>query len=97
MGYRLALRAKADLIDIANYTAATWGEEQEELYINRLFQRFEWLAENPETGRLRLDIGPGYRSYLEGRHQIFYQITHQHIDILGIPHAARDIDSYFNP
>jgi plasmid stabilization system protein ParE len=35
-------------------------------------KRFDWLCKNPGAGRLRTEIGEGYRSYRQGSHLIFY-------------------------
>ncbi|MFN7165268.1 MAG: type II toxin-antitoxin system RelE/ParE family toxin, partial [Hyphomonas sp.] len=68
---------------------------QEERYIRQIFARLEWLGENPRFGREREDIAPGYRSFPEGRHVIFYLTLDGFIDIVGIAHSARDILNYF--
>lgn len=93
--YRLTLRAEADLVSIAVHTRETWGQAQEERYVRQMFARLDWLAENPRLGREREDIAPGYRSFPEGPHVIFYLICGDFIDIIGMPHAARDLPNYF--
>jgi len=62
-----------------------------EEYLQSLNSRFDWLAENPLTGRERNDAHPGYRSYLEGSHIIFYIVNDDDVDIIGIPHKSMDI------
>jgi toxin ParE1/3/4 len=95
MRYRLTPRAEADLVDIVEYTSRIWGDAQAETYLRRVFARLEWLAEHPALGRARPEIKDGYRSFLEGRHVIFYRVAEDGIDILGIPHSARDLDAFF--
>ena len=53
--------------------------------------RFERLAENPLAGGERNDVHPGYRSFPEGSHIIFYVIRDEYIDIIGVPHKSMDI------
>ena len=89
--FRLTLRAAEDLDAIADFTIQTWGLEQLETYLRSLTRRFEWLAENPFAGRERNDIHPGYRSFPEGSHIIFYIVSDDHVDIIGIPHKSMDI------
>ena len=89
--YRLTPRAVADLDAIADYTLETWGLEQLGSYLQSLNRRFDWLSEHPLAGRERNDVHPGYRSYPEGRHVIFYLVSDDHIDIIGIPHKSMDI------
>ena len=89
--YRLTPRALKDLDDIADFTIETWGIGQLETYLRQLSDRFEWLAENPLPGRVRDDIHPGYRSFPEGSHVVFYVIQGEHVDVIGIPHKSMDV------
>ena len=94
--FRLTPRAAADLDAIADYTINTWGLAQLETYLLGIGARFQWLAENPLAGRERNDVHPGYRSYPEGSHVIFYIIDDDHqIDIIGIPHKSMDVGVFF--
>ena len=90
-GFRLTPRAAADLDAIAAYTLKAWGAARMANYLRSLSRRFEWLAENPLAGRERTDIHPGYRSYPHGSHIIFYMISGEYIDIIGVPHQSMDI------
>ena len=90
-GYRLTPRAAADLDAIADYTLERWGVAQLENYLRSLNRRFEWLADNPLAGRERNDINPGYRSYPQGSHIVFYVVSDEFVDIIGIPHRSMDI------
>ncbi len=94
--YRLTPRALRDLDQITDYTLATWGERQAEKYLADLDQRFRWLAQNPKVGRLRDDVGEGYRSFPQGGHVIFYVIDEDGVAIIGVPHGAMDIEAYFD-
>ena len=89
--FRLTPRAAKDLDAIADYTSEEWGPAQMEEYLQSLHGRFEWLAENPLAGRERNDVHPGYRSFPEGSHVIFYIISDDDVDIIGIPHKSMDI------
>lgn len=92
--YRLTPRARADLDAIADYTLATWGEDQMTVYVRAVIARFAWLADNPKIGRERPEIAPGLRSYREGSHLIFYRIRANRLEIIGLPHQAMDLDTY---
>jgi len=94
--YRLTPRAKADLISIARYTQEQWGKKQRNRYLWFLEVRFQWLAENPYSGRLRPEIAPDYYCYPEGHHIVFFLISENGIDIIGIPHKQMDIVDYFS-
>jgi toxin ParE1/3/4 len=93
--FRVTPRALRDLDAIADYSLAQWGEKQTEKYLDEIEQRFRWLAQNPNAGRARDEIGDGYRSYPQSAHVIFYIIDKPGIAIIGIPHASMDIDAYF--
>ena len=93
--FRLTPRAAADLNHIAAYTLRKWGRRQATAYLKALNDRFAWLAEYPEIGRARPEVLPGLRSFREGSHIIFYRMRETVIEIIGVPHMAMDIDSYF--
>ncbi len=93
--FRLTPRAAADLDAIADYTIETWGLAQLEIYLMGFNNRFQWLADNPLAGRERYDVHPGYRSYPEGSHVIFYIINDDQVDIIGMPHKSMDASTFF--
>lgn len=93
--FRLTPRAAADIDAIADYTIETFGLEQLETYLKGLNRRFQWLADNPLAGRERNDIHPGYRSYPEGGHLIFYIVNDHQVEIIGIPHKSMDVGACF--
>jgi len=45
----------------------------------------------PLSGRERNDVHPCYRSFPEGGHLIFYFVSDEYVDIIGIPHKSMDI------
>lgn len=94
--FRLTPRALKDLDEIADYSLAQWGEKQTERYLVALEDRFRWLADNPLLGRARDDIAEGYRSFQQGSHLVFYLISGDEIQIIGVPHASMDVDAYFD-
>ncbi len=97
MTFRLTPRALRDLDAIADYTLSRWGERQATKYIAELEQRFVWLAEHPHAGRMRDEVGEGYRSYPHGKHVVFYMIAGADIAVIGVPHGAMDAEAYFEP
>lgn len=90
--YRLTPAAKSDLIDIWNYTVEIWGEKQAERYLLDIETKLELLAANPQLGKQRPEINPGYYSFPVGKHIIFYVKSDNNIDIIGVPHGRMDID-----
>ncbi len=90
--YRLTPSAKSDLIEIWNYTVETWGEKQAEKYLQDIENKLNQLAANPELGKRRPEISPGYYSFPAQKHIIFYLNSVSHIDIIGILHGKMDIN-----
>ncbi|MCS4307528.1 toxin ParE1/3/4 [Rheinheimera pacifica] len=94
--YRVTLRVRDDLINIARYTENLWGKKQRDIYLKLLGKRFAWLAENPLLGKHRTDIRQGYYSFPQGQHVIFYLVGQNVIDIIGVLHQQMDVVGYFN-
>ncbi len=44
---------------------------------------------------MRDEAHPGYRSFRQGAHIVFYLIAEDAIDVIGVPHAAMDVEAYF--
>ena len=95
-GYRVRQSAEADLEKIWLHTFQEWGDEQADIYTRSLLARFAWLAENPRAGKPRGDVKPGYYSFPEGMHVVFYTISEEGLDIIGIPHQSMDVISYLD-
>ena len=94
--YVLSELAQQDIISIRDYTMDTWGQEQVSKYLSQLEQRFEWLSENPNSGKKRGNVKEGYRSCPEGCHVIFYRITESGIEVIGVLHQSEDIECHFS-
>jgi toxin ParE1/3/4 len=95
--FRLTPRAREDLRGIGRYTQATWGKAQRDCSLAAPDRRFRWLAEAPERGRPRPDVGEGLRCFPEGAHLVFYAIRAGGIDIIGVPHQAMDVPAHVLP
>jgi toxin ParE1/3/4 len=93
-GYRLRALALEDLEAIWRYTVEQWGIDQAERYLTALFTCFDDLAINPELGRKRDEVKPGYRSFPQGRHVVFYTIVPTEIEIIGVVHQNSDVDKH---
>lgn len=86
----LSPRAKRDLRDIGTYTERKWGQSQRIKYTNKLYDRIDDLALNPDKGRKRPDLPQTPFSYPEGRHVIFYRKTSKGIEIIRVLHDSMD-------
>ena len=93
--YNLPLQAEENIKEIWNYTVDRWGESQATKYGEELEHRFEWLAENAHLGKERDEVKQGYLSYFQGKHTIFYRVSEEGIEIIGIPHQSEDVEQQF--
>ena len=91
--YILSPAAKIALIEIKEYTTKQWGAKQANAYLVQLRDRMRFLVKNPTLGKSRDEIKPGYFSFPEGKHVIFYRILKTNIEIIGIPHQNMDIET----
>jgi len=92
--YALTPRARADLIEIWDYTVATWSLAQAEIYDDLIGDAFENLAADPARG---LDVGhlrTGFRRWSVGQHYIFYRETDAGQEIVRILHQRRDFQRH---
>lgn len=59
--------------------------------VDRFSDIFVLLADNPEAGRQRDDLGHGVRSYVVDGYVTCYRIDGETLDVVGIFHGARRI------
>jgi toxin ParE1/3/4 len=89
--FRLSERARADLTDIYEFTARTFGPYQADAYHAGLARTFGLLADFPLIGAVVDELAPGYRRFRFQSHFIFYTAEADHVVIRAVLHAARDI------
>jgi toxin ParE1/3/4 len=94
--YRITPKAEDDLRNISRYTQQQKGGVQRNDYFRKLEKRFPWLAQQPQFGKHRPEVGDNYYSFPEGQHVMFYLVNPDCIDIIGIPHKHTDIIHYFD-
>ena len=88
--------AETDILEIWDYLADD-SLGAADRWVDRLDEQFRVLATQPMMGRVRDELAPGVRSFLFGRHVIFYVPLDDGIDVVRVLHGARDIDAVFNP
>lgn len=64
----LSREADQDLKDILQYTLATWGAAQMDVYAEAIDKGLKLLTHNPRLGRARNDLFPGCRSFQVEQH-----------------------------
>jgi len=94
--YRLRSRVQLDLEAVWLDTLERWSAEQADAYVSTLINRFKWLAEHPQAGKPRDEIKPGYRSFPEGAHLVFYIVREEWIEIIGVVHQRMDYPDTFS-
>jgi toxin ParE1/3/4 len=87
---RLSAKAQRDQTAIWLYIAANNVAAADGI-IDRFTDIFVLLADNPEAGRRRDDLGRGVRCYVVEGYVICYRIGAEMLDIVGIFHGARRI------
>src|ERR1700761_8753758 len=89
--YRLSIRARSQLLDIYEFTAATFGSYQAEAYHAGLDRSFGLLADFPRIGQAVDELASGLRRFRFQSHNIFYTEEPSHVLIRAIYHSAQDI------
>jgi toxin ParE1/3/4 len=69
--YQLTDRARADVIDIYDFTTSKFGTYQAEAYYVGLIRSFGLLADFPHIGQQADELAPGYRRFRFQSHLIF--------------------------
>ncbi len=90
MKFRLTHAALEDLRSIRAYTLETWGVEQEDRYLDRIWAKFDSLRLDPSSYRLQPDLFPGCRIAAEGKHVILFRAGADLLEVVRVLHAAMD-------
>ncbi|MDX8355674.1 type II toxin-antitoxin system RelE/ParE family toxin [Cognatiyoonia sp. IB215182] len=91
--YRLAPRAEKDLVDIWNYTASQWSENQAGSYYDDIMDAIERLADGSSKGR-PVTVRTGYEKYAVGQHFVFFQKADIGITVIRILHQRMDVERH---
>ncbi len=93
----IVLRPCARIIDgIWDYIAED-SEAQADAFVDRMAAKFKLLARQPELGRMRDDLMTKLRSFPFERYIIFYRTIASGIEVVRVPHSARDVEAQFHP
>ena len=87
---QIADAADDDLAAIAQYAAATWGEDQADRYVQRIFDALSHLLLFPEIGRKRDELTPGLRSHPVGQHVAYYLVIDNELVVIRFLDRRRD-------
>ena len=84
-------QSEDDLVDIWIYIAHDNPDAADRL-LERIDNKCALLAENPELGRSRPDIAPGFRYFPSGSYLILYRTLENGIEVVRVVHGARDLE-----
>ena len=93
--YRLSKKAAADLDGIHEYSVVNFGTAQARNYLNRLHERFEFLARQPMLGRRASRFAPELRRYEYRSHVAFYVPDDSGVMIVRMLHKSMDVPRHF--
>jgi toxin ParE1/3/4 len=92
---QLAPLARRDIEGILQYTLATYGVVQRDDYSDRLERATRRIADFPDSGRRRADLGRNLRSMPVGRHVVVYRVTPDAVVVVRILNSRQDIRRQF--
>lgn len=87
--------AETDIADTWAFIAENFGESNADAWAAHIEHQCGTLAEFPDMGRVRPELGPKVRSFPVLSHVIFYVRDKKRIVVLRILHGARDVDAAF--
>jgi len=79
-----------DIRSIRAYTLETWGERQEQIYLDQLWMRFGEILADPAPYRFRHELFPDCQLATEGKHVILFRIRKDVLQIVRVLHSAMD-------
>ena len=82
--------AQEDLAQTYSYILQT-NLEQAEQWLERVENQCQILAEMPSIGRVRFELPGNVRSFVMGRHVIFYRPNIDGVEIVRVLHGSRDL------
>jgi len=88
--YLLSPQAQKSLIQISNYTLENYGKKQKTTYLKLLRDKMRVVSANPNQGKDRQEIKPGYYSIQAEKHHIYYRVRDTHIEIIDVLHQSME-------
>jgi toxin ParE1/3/4 len=87
----LTIQARQDFEEILIHSLGQWGEVQRDRYALAINQALTVLGDNPQIGRAREDLPPGYRAFPVEQHIILYRVTTRAVSVARIIHGRMDV------
>jgi toxin ParE1/3/4 len=92
----IARQARAELSQIKRKSRRDWGERRTADYMAAIDRAILAVARGEEQGRVRPDVGPGYRLVYSGRHAVVWRETDDTIFVVHVLHDRMDFPSRFS-
>ena len=87
--YRLTGLARQSILEIWSKVAAE-SEDSADAYVDRLVRHFRLLADYPNSGRRREELGAGYRSVSVDEYVVLYRLVRSQVLLMQVVHRDRD-------
>lgn len=91
---RQSSQAWRDILEITLYIAND-NLSAADAFVDILDHKLEILAQHPEIGQRRPELGAGLRSFTVGSYVLVYRFTADELELVRVIHSARDIDALF--
>jgi len=88
-------QAREDLFDIWFYIAED-STTNADRFIDKLTQKYRWLAEFPEAGMLRNELDANLQSFPMDRYVLYYKVMNETLELVRVLHSSRNIDLVFH-
>jgi len=94
MHLELTQSAAQDLRTISHYTLETWGEEQQDRYLEGIYRKFEEIIGAPARWRFRNDLFPQCQIAQYSRHIILFVCKGELLTVVRVLHDAMDFERH---
>lgn len=91
---KVSQAASEDLTAIWRYTAARWGLDQADHYVDAFEDTFNALLATPEMARERPEFSPPVRIHPSGAHIVIYLVDGATLVILRVLHKRMDVEQH---
>lgn len=87
--------AKSDLLECWLYIATENSPAIADKVLLKIETALNMLAENPNSGRARPELGRNLRSFPVSGYSLFYHHNTIQLDVVRVLHSAMDVERHF--
>lgn len=92
--FRLSHHARLNITSIHSFVAAQSALSADRL-VDRFFDAFALLADNPEIGPAWPELADGIRKWVVGNYVVLYRALPNVVEIAAVVHGAMDVEAIF--